>query len=245
MKKIIALALLVVTVTAVCVTTAACSNDTEAASASDKTSDTAADTKGTAESDTAAATAATTVSDAEFATYLGEIKTCQYFTDDPVDEADVETIVNAGINAQSGMNQQDWHFTAVASKDIMDEIADDMGTPRSDSDTLSRAQVADAPLLIIVSCGEGTEYDAGLATQAMNAAALALGYGTKIISSPTSVLNGERQDYYRELLGIPEDMETVGMLLVGEALDTSDLDPDSITAATTRNSYDEMTTYLP
>ncbi len=40
-------------------------------------------------------------------------------------------------------------------------------------------------------------------------------------------------------------METVGMLLVGKALDTSDLDPDSITAATERNSYDEMTTYLP
>ncbi len=240
-KKRLGVVSLLVAAVAACAAATACSSET----AGETTTATANEASSEAESGTTKETAAATVSDAEFATYLGEVKTCQYFTDDPVEEAQVETIVNAGINAQSGMNQQDWHFTAVASRDIMDEIADDMGSPRSDSDTLSRAQVADAPLLIIVSCGEGTEYDAGLATQAMNAAALALGYGTKIISSPTSVLNGERQDYYRELLDIPEDMETVGMLLVGEALDTSDLDPDSITAATTRNSYDEMTTYLP
>ncbi len=238
MKKGIAFVLLVVTAAAVCVTAAGCSDNTaEETTAAETTNETAAaSTTGTA---------AAAVSDAEFATYLGEVRTCQYFTDDPVEEADMETILNAGINAQSGMNQQDWHFTAVTSQDIMDEIAEDMGTPRSDSGSLSRAQVADAPLLVIVSCGEDTVYDAGLATQAMNAAALALGYGTKIVSSPTSVLNGERQDYYRELLGIPEDMETVGMLLVGDARDTSDLDPDSITGATDRNSYDEMTTYLP
>ncbi len=191
-------------------------------------------------------TYATDKADPDFAEYLGEVKTCQYFSDDPVDEADVEIILNAGINAQSGMNQQDWHFTAVTSTEIMDEMAEDMGTPRSSasSGSLSRAQIADAPLLIIISCGDGTEYDAGLATQAMNSAALALGYGTKIISSPTRVLNGDKQDYYRELLGIPEDMETVGMLLVGTPLDTSEFDPDSITGATGRNPYDEMTTIL-
>ncbi len=185
--------------------------------------------------------------DPDFAAFLGEVKTCQYFTEDPVDEADVDTILNAGINAQSGMNRQNWHFTAVASRDIMDEMAEDMGTPRSSasSGSLSTAQIADAPLVIIISCTEGVDYDAGLATQAMNAAALALGYGTKIISSPTRVLNGDQQDYYRELLDIPEDMETVGMLLVGTPLDTSDYDPDTISGATGRKDYDEVTTYLP
>ncbi len=241
MKKTLAVSLLVFLVASGFAVVTACSNEPAVETTTATTNETEGGTTAATTSDAAAAA----VSDAEFATYLGEVKTCQYFTDDPVEEAQVETIVNAGINAQSGMNQQDWHFTAVTSQDIMDEIADDMDTPRSDSGSLSRAQVADAPLLIIVSCGEGTEYDAGLATQAMNAAALALGYGTKIVSSPTSVLNGERQDYYRELLGIPEDMETVGMLLVGKALDTSDLDPDSITGATDRNPYDEMTTYLP
>ncbi len=182
----------------------------------------------------------------DFADYLTEVKTCQYFTEDPVPDADVEIILKAGINAQSGVNQQNWHFSAVASKDIPNEIANDMNAMMPAAMTMSKAMIADAPLAIIVSYGEGagTEYDAGLATQAMNSAAMALGYSTKIISSPTSVLNGEKQDYYRELLGIPQSMKAVGVLLVGKPLDTSDMDPDTVTGASTRNPYDEMTTYL-
>ncbi len=228
MKRIFALSLAVVSVAALSFTAMASSKDADDAGEDEITAE---DTEFTA--------------DPEFAEYLGEIKTCQYFTEDPVDEDDVETILQAGINAQSGMNRQDWHFTAVASQEIMDEIADDMNTPRTTgTDQLSRAMIADAPLVIIISCGEDEDYDAGLATQAMNSAALALGYGTKIISSPTSVLNGENQDYYRELLEIPEDMETVGMLLVGTPLDTSDLDPDTITGATGRKDFDEIATIL-
>ncbi len=228
MKKIFALSLAAVLSAALCLT--AMASTTEAAE--------------TGEVEIAGEDTGFTA-DPEFAKYLGEIKTCQYFTEDPVDEDDIETILNAGINAQSGMNQQDWHFTTVTSVDIMEEIGDDMNTPRTTgTGNLSRAQIADAALLIIISCGEGKDYDAGLATQAMNSAALALGYGTKIVSSPTSVLNGEKQDYYRELLGIPEDMETVGMLLVGTPLDTSDMDPDTITGATGRKDFDEITTII-
>ncbi len=227
-KRIYALSLAVVSAAALSLTAMASTNDTEDTEEAE-----------TAEEDTEF------TADPEFAEYLGEIKTCQYFTEDPVDEEDIEIILNAGINAQSGMNRQDWHFTAVTSLDIMEEIGDDMNTPRTTgTDQLSRAMIADAPLVIIISCGEDEDYDAGLATQAMNSAALALGYGTKIISSPTSVLNGENQDYYRELLEIPEDMETVGMLLVGTPLDTSDMDPDTITGATSRKDFDEITTIL-
>ncbi len=204
----------------------------------------------TASDETVSSGADYAVSDEAFAQYLTEVKTSQYFTDDPVPEEDIEIILNAGMNAESGMNQQNWHFSAISNKDVQMEIWNDlvdmMPALAREDDTLSNAMIADAPLAIIISYGEGpgTEYDAGLATESMNTAALALGYGTKIIASPTLVLNGEKQDYYRTLLGIPEDKTAVGALLVGLPLDTSDMDPDTISAASTRNSYSEMTSII-
>ncbi len=191
----------------------------------------------------AAGAAAPTQSSPEFATYLTQVKTNQYFTDDAVSSDDITTILNAGINTQSGMNQQPWHFSAITSKDVQNEIAEEMGFPAA-AGTESKAMMADAPLAIVVSCTDGNSYDAGLATQAMNACALALGYATKIISSPTGVINGENQEHYRSELGIPSDMSAVGILLVGKPLDTSDLDPDTITGPTTRNPFSEMATII-
>ena len=105
---------------------------------------------------------------------------------------------------------------------------------------LAKAGISDAPLAIVISCKEGSEFDAGLACQNMSAEAQLLGYGTKIISSPTIALNGAQQDTYRELLGIPEDQSAVAVLLVGRE-DTS-LDADAVTAATTRDTASELVT---
>ncbi|MCR5331809.1 MAG: hypothetical protein K6E62_11590 [Lachnospiraceae bacterium] len=63
-----------------------------------------------------------------------------------------------------------------------------------------KAGIADAPLAIIISCAEGNEFDAGLACQTMSVEAQLLGYGTKIISSPTIALNGEKQAEYKDKL---------------------------------------------
>ena len=77
----------------------------------------------------------------------------------------------------------------------------------------------------MISCKEGSEFDAGLACQNMSAEAQLLGYGTKIISSPTIALNGEGQETFHELLGIPDDQSA-----------------DAVTAATTRKDADEVVT---
>lgn len=197
---------------------------------------------------------------------IADIPTVQAFTDEAVAEEDVDAILSAGINAPSAMNGQNWHFTAVTDADVLQQIADGMsaGMPSaaptdaaSDSEDESadsqppeapaaasagaaKAGITDAPLAIVVSSTEGSEFDAGLACQNMSAEAQLLGYGTKIISSPTIALNGDSQQTYRELLGIPSDQSAVAVLLIGRE-DTS-LDADSVTAATERNSADEMTT---
>ena len=107
----------------------------------------------------------------------------------------------------------------------------------------AKADITGAPLAIVVSCGEGSELDAGLACQTMSVTAQLLGYGTKILTSPTIALNGEKQEEYRQLLGIPEDYSAAAVLLVGYA-DSSAEEADGATGATERNPLDEQVTYV-
>ena len=187
---------------------------------------------------------------------IADIPTTQAFTDDEVPDEDIDKFLSAGINAPSTMNGQNWHFTAVTDDDVLQQIADSMGggkpadptsgsesgdaAPAESSTGTAKAGITDAPLAIVISCKEGSEFDAGLACQNMSAEAQLLGYGTKIISSPTIALNGEGQETFHELLGIPDDQSAVAVLLVG-MVDTS-LDADAVTAATTRKDADEVVT---
>ena len=109
---------------------------------------------------------------------------------------------------------------------------------------VSKAGVADAPLVIVVSCRSGSELDAGLACQNMSAAAQLLGYGTKIVTSPTMALNGANQEMFRELLGIPGEYSAAAVLLVGYADTSVDESVDGYTGATERLDAGELVTYV-
>lgn len=108
----------------------------------------------------------------------------------------------------------------------------------------NKAGLTDAPLAIVISCSDGSEFDAGLACQNMSVAAQLLGYGTKIISSLTMALNGANQAEYRELLGIPENLSATAILLIGKADTAVDTTVDGYAGATTRNPMSETVTYV-
>ena len=55
-----------------------------------------------------------------------DIATTQYFTDEAVNEADIETILSAGINAPSAMNGQKWHFSAITDASVLQQISEGM-----------------------------------------------------------------------------------------------------------------------
>lgn len=108
----------------------------------------------------------------------------------------------------------------------------------------TKAGLTDAPLAIVVSCADGSELDAGLACQNMSVAAQLLGYGTKIISSPTMALNGEKQAQYRQQLGIPEDQSATAILLIGREDTSVDKSADGYTGATARKPSETLVTYV-
>ena len=224
-------------------------------------------------------------------------------TDEAVSGDDVETILQAGINAPSAMNGQPWHFSVITDAAVLEQISGDMSMgrgmppagelpedlampdmgqpedfpedagqmppedmelpegftpPGKDGEMqppanmpgmgtpggMAKAGLTDAPLAIVISCAEGSALDAGLACQNMSVTAQLLGYGTKIISSPTMALNGEKQEDYRQLLGIPEDQAAAAILLIGREDTTVDETADGYTGATARNPMDEVVTFV-
>ena len=69
----------------------------------------------------------------------------------------------------------------------------------------------------------------------MYIAAAYLGYGTKIIFSPTMSLNGENHDQICEKLGVDPSLTAVAVLLVGNP----DEAVDAVSGATTRAGLEE------
>ncbi len=108
----------------------------------------------------------------------------------------------------------------------------------------AKAGIEDAPLVIVISCKAGSEFDAGLACQNMSAQAQLMGYGTKIVSAPTMAINAQGREDLRATLGIPEGYTACALLLVGKTDTTVDTTADTYTGATARNSLAEVVTYL-
>lgn len=206
--------------------------------------------------------------------------TTQAFTEDAVPDEDIETILRAGLSAESAINQQPWFFVAVTDKDVLAELSASSGMPRGNMPMPggerpampegkdmpippdgkdfpampeggsmpsmpqggAKASVGDAPLAIVVykdenSSSPNPDFDCGLAVQNMYLAAASLGYGAKLVSSPTMTLNGENHDQICEQLGVDPSYTAVAVLLVG----TPDESVDGVTGASTRASLEEKT----
>ena len=159
---------------------------------------------------------------------LTTIKTARGFIDEAVPDCDIEQILRAGINAPSAHNRQPWHFTAVTNRKLLDEIDTAAGKPKS------RLSLAGSPLAIIVSADDTSSYatfDCGTAADRMAATAIALGYVTKIVGTPAAAIN----EKFKKSLHIDEKYRAVAVLLIGR----EKTDIDAVTAATTRDSFDE------
>ena len=109
----------------------------------------------------------------------------------------------------------------------------------------SKAALGDSPVAVIIYMDENTSstnasFDCGLACQNMVIAANALGYGTKIVSSPTMALNGENHDALCEKLGVDTSLTAVAVLLIG----TPDTTVDGATGASERSSMDEKVSFV-
>ena len=109
----------------------------------------------------------------------------------------------------------------------------------------AKASLGDSPAAIIIykssdSKSPDASFDCGLATQNMVIAAASLGYGVKVVSSPTRTLNGENHDALCEKLGVDPSMQAVAVLLIGYPDKTT----DASTGASVRDELEAKTSII-
>lgn len=112
---------------------------------------------------------------------------------DPLANADLEAILEAGRWTGSSKNRQDWTFVAITDRDRLRGLAEhgDFTQPVRDS----------TATIVLVTEPGGYEFDTGRAAQNMMLAAKAIG----VASCPITL---HRDQEAREFLGAPEDTVT-------------------------------------
>ena len=148
------------------------------------------------------------------------------FSSDPVSMEDLEVILKCGIKAPSAANRQPWKFIVVRDFAVMQQMI---------------TNVTEGNVLITV-CGpeaqgnSTADFDCGLATENMTVAAQSLGLGARIYAGPIGNINATM----KQTLQIPDGYRAVVVLRVGHIANMA----DAVSAATPRNSYDEVVTFL-
>ena len=109
----------------------------------------------------------------------------------------------------------------------------------------AKAGLGDSPVAIVVYMDGNTKspsasFDCGLACENMFIAAKSLGYGAKIVSSPTMQLNGEDHDALCEKLGVDTSCEAVAVLLIGHEDDSV----DATSGASARSAIEEKVSFV-
>jgi nitroreductase len=134
-------------------------------------------------------------------------KNIRTYKQEPIAEAEMQRILEAGWRAPSARNRQPWDFVVVTDSEQLQELSTVWAGAR---------HIASAPaaIVIVAPVPEDEEralvdrYDLGQATMAIAIAAADLGIGT----AHSSV--GDR-DKARAILGVPEDHYVAFMLGVG------------------------------
>jgi len=147
------------------------------------------------------------------------------FTAGSIPEADLNSIIQAGIRAPSAMNRQPWHITVVQNIDLARKII---------------SGVESGNVLIVVSTQVDVNgshvFDCGLAVQSIYLAAQTLGYGSRIYTGPISDLNRK----YKTELSLPNKYNAVALVRVGKIKEPA---PDAVSAASPRKKTSDLVTF--
>lgn len=180
---------------------------------------------------------------------MDEIAGSMSFGGAPMSRPDGEAPADAAGMPESGAELPDGELPEDAELPELPEGAEVMPESMpSDMPMTSgtvKASLGDSPVAVIIYMDENASstnagFDCGLACQNMVIAANALGYGTKIVSSPTIALNGENHDVLCEKLGVDTSLTAVAVLLIG-APDTT---VDGATGASERSTMEGKVSFV-
>jgi nitroreductase len=166
------------------------------------------------------------------------------FLPDPVPDADIRQILDAGLQAPSGYNTQPWRFIVVRDPDQRARLR---------QAGMNQARIAEAPV-VIVACGEAAQLDGEILNEMLRLAA-EHGFGderqhalvrrnfpkflenleiavwlnrqvaialthmmlmAEVLGYDTSIMEGFWEDDVKAVLGIPDSARVVALLCIGK-----------------------------
>lgn len=137
-------------------------------------------------------------------------------------QEELDNILEAGLQAPTGMNRQEIHFSVVSGDNPILEKLDDEKRRLRGQEKQPNNFYYGAPTLIFLSAEDDFKWskvDAGIAVQNMVLAAESLGLGTLIIGCVYDALYGEKREYFSQALQIPEGYSFQIALAVGHKTD--------------------------
>ena len=138
---------------------------------------------------------------------LRKVRQSRQFTDEPVTDEQLETLLQVAQWTGSSRNTQPWHFIVIRDKDQLRKVSEVRG------DAIKWA--ATAPLaiaLVITAEGEiSGAFDEGRVTERLMIAARMLGLG----AGTAWYGDARQQDAAKALLGIPAELNARSMVVIG------------------------------
>lgn len=140
------------------------------------------------------------------------------YTTEALTKAELEALIQAGLQAPTATNRQEIHFTVInGDNPILAEIEAEKNRMR-DIKNPAHNFYYEAPSVILLSAEQGFKWsflDAGIAVENMALMAEELGLGNLIIGSIYDALRGEKREYFGKALKFPENYEFEIALAVG------------------------------
>ena len=132
------------------------------------------------------------------------------YTAEPLTDAELQTLIHAGLQAPTAANKQEIHFTVLKGDNpILAELEEEKNRLR-DITPPEHNLYYEAPVVVILSADSSYRWsplDAGIAVENMALAAEDLGLGNLIIGCIFDAIRGEKKEYFSKALKFPENYE--------------------------------------
>ena len=141
-------------------------------------------------------------------------RSIRVYTDEPVSEAELQSLLEAGMAAPSASNRKPWHFVTVTDRETLCALAE----AHPYGKMLAKAGAA------IAVCGDPKVsdwwvQDCSAATENILIASAALGLGAVWLGSHG---NPEREGAIRGILGIPDSIGVLSLISIGHPAEVKD-----------------------
>ena len=132
------------------------------------------------------------------------------YTSEPLTDAELQTLIHAGLQAPTAANKQEIHFTVLKGDNpILTELEEEKNRLRNIT-ALEHNFYYEAPVVVILSADSSYKWsplDAGIAVENMALAAEDLGLGNLIIGCIFDAMRGEKKEYFSKALKFPDNYE--------------------------------------